>query len=66
MKDRRKTSDRREYDTKKDRAGCGNRRRFPDRRLNNILVEWIPLEMVHAHPVTQRVFQFTRRIFKAS
>jgi hypothetical protein len=66
MKDRRKTTDRREYDRNRDRTGSSNRRRFPDRRLNNIRVEWIPLEMIHAHPVTQRVFHFTRRLFKAS
>ena len=66
MKNRRKITDRRSYDPEHNRNGTCNRRRFPDRRLNNILVEWIPLEMVHAHPVTQRVFQFSRRMFRSS
>lgn len=66
MKERRKTGDRRGYDAKQDRVGPCNRRRFPDRRLNNIIVEWIPLEMVHAHPVTQRIFRFARRLYKVS
>lgn len=56
MKDRRKKNDRRvsniaEYHGEK------NRRNRPDRRLNSIVVEWIPLESVHMHPSARKVFQ---------
>jgi len=66
MKERRKTSDRRAYIDTKDKAAATNRRRFPDRRLNNIMVEWIPMGLVQTHPITRRVFELTRRVFRAS
>lgn len=61
MKERRKLKDRRGY--AKPRSGACGHSRFPDRRLNSISVEWIPLGLVHSHPLTQRVFEVTRRVF---
>jgi hypothetical protein len=61
MKERRKKNDRRGY-AKPNSGACGHSR-FPDRRLNNISVEWIPLGLVHSHPLTHRVFEVTRRVF---
>jgi len=52
MKDRRKSTDRRSFNTKQEQACSNNRRRFPDRRLNNISAEWVPLNQVHNHPAT--------------
>jgi len=54
--ERRKSADRRAYDRQKDRTGKYNRRTSPDRRINNILVEWIPLNHVHVHPHTRSAF----------
>jgi hypothetical protein len=61
MKERRKQKDRRGYS--KPDSGAGGRSRFPDRRLNSISVEWIPMGLVHSHPKTHRVFEITRREF---
>jgi hypothetical protein len=55
MNERRKTKDRRTGSQK--RGLARNRRNRPDRRLNSIAVEWIPLEVVHAHPLTRKTFQ---------
>jgi hypothetical protein len=52
MEDRRKSPDRRSFNAKQEQACSNNRRRFPDRRLNKISVEWVPLEQVHDHPAT--------------
>jgi hypothetical protein len=54
--ERRKTIDRRSYDRLKDRTERCNRRVAPDRRLNNIAVEWIPFSYLHLHPVARLVF----------
>jgi hypothetical protein len=61
MKERRKHKDRRGYG--KPLSGVCGHSRFPDRRLNSIYVEWIPLGLVHSHPLTHRVFEATRRAF---
>jgi len=61
MRDRRKQKDRRGYG-KPTSEVCG-RSRFPDRRINNISVEWVPMGLVHTHPLTHRVFEITRRVF---
>jgi hypothetical protein len=61
MKERRKQKDRRSYN--KPQSGACGHSRFPDRRLNSISVEWIPMGLVHSHPLTQRVFEVTRRMF---
>ena len=61
MKERRKQKDRRGYG--KPQSGACGHSRFPDRRLNSISVEWIPMGLVHSHPLTQRVFEVTRRVF---
>lgn len=66
MKERRHRNDRRDYVAARDKSPGNNRLRHPDRRLNNIMVEWIPMGLVHTHPVTRRTFELTRRIFKAS
>jgi hypothetical protein len=52
MEDRRKSPDRRSFNAKQEQACSNNRRRFPDRRLNNISAEWVPLDQVHDHPAT--------------
>jgi hypothetical protein len=56
MDNRRKITDRRV-------AGLGaldgdvhNRRLRPDRRLNSISAEWIPMEDIKLHPATRLVF----------
>jgi hypothetical protein len=50
--DRRKTTDRRiEIIT-----WPNDRRVRPDRRLNNISVEWIPFNEVYSHPITRDAF----------
>jgi hypothetical protein len=66
MKERRKRDDRRTYVAARDKSPEHNRRRHPDRRLNNIMVEWIPMGHVHTHPVTRRMLELTRRVFKAT
>jgi hypothetical protein len=64
MKERRKQKDRRSYG--KPKSGVCGGSRFPDRRLNSISVEWIPMGLVHSHPITHRVFEATRRAFTRS
>jgi len=65
MEDRRKVSDRRSYNTKQEQAFPNNRRRFPDRRLNNISAEWVPLKQVRDHPATgTRLAELLERILK--
>jgi len=54
MKERRKTADRRNRNEVREMTR--NRRHRPDRRLNSIAVEWIPLEVVHLHPLTRATF----------
>jgi hypothetical protein len=56
MKNRRKTIERRANDQQQDRLFKCNRRTQPDRRLNNIKVEWIPISHINIHPVTRLVF----------
>jgi len=56
VKERRKSRDRRTYDQTRDRTGKCNRRTSPDRRLNNISVEWIPINHIHLHPLTRLAF----------
>ena len=50
--DRRKITDRR----KQQLAWSNDRRLRPDRRLNNISVEWIPFNEVSIHPITRDAF----------
>ena len=66
MNERREKNDRRDYIGEKKKSPDNNRRRFPDRRLNNIAVEWIPMVNACAHPITRQVFQFTKRVFKTT
>lgn len=66
MKERRHSNDRRAYLLAGDKSRGNNRRRHPDRRLNNIMVEWIPMGLVHTHPVTKHVFEQARSVFKGS
>lgn len=66
MKERRKQNDRRNYIATNEKYTGNNRRRFPDRRLNNIAVEWIPMGLAYAHPITRSVFQLTQRVSKTS
>ena len=61
MKERRKLKDRRSYG--KPKAGISGHSRFPDRRLNSISVEWVPMGLVHCHPITRRTFGFVSRVF---
>ena len=56
MKENRVSTERRGYVKQKDRTDKCNRRFTPDRRLNNIAVEWIPFSHVHLHPVARLVF----------
>ena len=56
MKERRKTTDRRANDYRQDSQYRCNRRIRPDRRLNNIVIEWIPMEHILLHPATRLVF----------
>jgi hypothetical protein len=60
MKDRREKTDRRFSGKEHDRADKCNRRNSPDRRLNNIQVEWIPFNHVHLHPQTRELFSRTK------
>ncbi len=66
MKERRDKHDRRTYTAAMDKSPGQNRRRHPDRRLNNIAAEWIPMGLVHSHPVSKHLFAATRRLFKVS
>jgi hypothetical protein len=66
MKERRDSRDRRSYVAARDKSSGNNRRRYPDRRLNNIIAEWIPMGLVHSHPVTRRLFELTQHVFKTS
>ena len=61
MKERRKKADRRDNDLVRERTVFCNRRRFPDRRLNSILAEWIPMKVLKSHPVSGYVLQQTQR-----
>jgi hypothetical protein len=56
MRDRRHTEERRSYDPQYERALRHSRRSQPDRRLNNIKVEWIPINHINIHPATRLVF----------
>jgi len=56
MQERRKKVDRRICGKQQDRADKCNRRISPDRRLNNIHVEWIPFNHIHLHPQINRLF----------
>jgi hypothetical protein len=67
MDDRRKLTDRRSFDTQQEKAYPNDRRRFPDRRLNNIAAEWVPLNHVHKHPATGSMLaKLLGRILKKS
>jgi hypothetical protein len=56
MRERREKTDRRANDYKQDCLFKCNRRIRPDRRLNNIATEWIPMEHILLHPATRLVF----------
>ena len=58
MDNRRKVTDRRIAAIGKGKSeDCTcNRRLRPDRRLNSISWEWIPIENIKLHPVTRLVF----------
>ena len=57
MKERRERAvDRRGSEFSKDSLHKCNRRFRPDRRLNSIQVEWIPLDKINIHPATRMVF----------
>lgn len=56
MNDRRQVDDRRGNNYEQERLFPANRRHRPDRRLNSIAAEWIPMRLAHSHPLTQRVF----------
>ena len=56
MRERREKIDRRANDHQQDRLFKCNRRIRPDRRLNNIAIEWIPMEHIMLHPATRLVF----------
>ena len=56
MNDRRQTAERRANITEQDRQFKCSRRVQPDRRLNNIKVEWIPFSHINLHPMTRLVF----------
>ncbi len=56
MTERRVKTDRRSYEKLNDRTNKCNRRVAPDRRLNNIAVEWIPFTRIHLHPIARLVF----------
>ena len=56
LRNRRKTRDRRANNHRQDRLfGC-NRRYRPDRRLNSIQVEWIPLDSIGRYSEARQVF----------
>jgi hypothetical protein len=61
MKERRFRLDRRSNNLTQERSVFCNRRRFPDRRLNNISAEWIPMTLLRTHPVSEYVLRLTRR-----
>jgi hypothetical protein len=61
MKERRNKADRRHNDLERERSVVFNRRRFPDRRLNSILVEWISVKQVKSHPASERGLQETQQ-----
>ena len=56
MKNRRKRVDRRNFALKSVRSAKCDRRNCPDRRLNNIAAEWVPINHVNIHPITRLVF----------
>jgi hypothetical protein len=56
MNERRKYTDRRNFVEDAKRPTRCDRRYSPDRRLNSISAEWIPISHVNIHPVTRRVF----------
>ena len=56
MKERRKYTDRRNFAIKNNRSAKCDRRYSPDRRLNNITAEWVPIKHVNIHPLTRLVF----------
>ena len=56
MRERREKTDRRANDYQQDQLFRCNRRIRPDRRLNSISIEWIPMEHILLHPTTRLVF----------
>ncbi|MCK5480111.1 MAG: hypothetical protein KAJ06_03160 [Gammaproteobacteria bacterium] len=56
MDNRRKIADRRVAHPDKAGGYTCNRRIRPDRRLNSIASEWIPMENIKLHPTTRLVF----------
>ena len=56
MDDRRKVTDRRIKGLGTADGDIHNRRMRPDRRLNSIAAEWIPMENIKLHPTTRLVF----------
>ena len=56
MNDRRIITERRANDLKQDRLFRCSKRAQPDRRLNNIKVEWIATSRLHAYPQMRLVF----------
>jgi hypothetical protein len=56
MNERRKYADRRNFAQKYHRSAKCDRRNSPDRRLNNISAEWVPINHLNIHPVTRLVF----------
>ena len=56
MNERRIYDDRRNFAQKCQRSAKCDRRNSPDRRLNNISAEWVPINHVNLHPVTRLVF----------
>jgi len=56
MNNRRLKIERRSTDTELYCSLKKNRRIRPDRRLNNIKVEWIPIRHISIHPATRLVF----------
>ena len=61
MKERRSSGDRRSFRPTPafpfaDKRGCilqDSRSRLPDRRLNNLSIEWLSMALVHAHLVAK-------------
>lgn len=56
LNNRRLKTERRNSDTELYCSLKRNRRIRPDRRLNNIKVEWIPIRHINIHPATRLVF----------
>ena len=54
-------ADRRRNDLIRERSVFCNRRRFPDRRLNSIIAEWIPMKLLKSHPAIEHMLQQTQR-----